>query len=131
MEMKMNMKAAGTWLKGAVALLALSGLGAPAGALDMMVWDQNLDTKLAYGESAGGVMRGQMVRDASGRVVILFSRSDPERARAQYPGLRSRYEGEVRGSQVLIKLPGGLQSLEQFLASYRLKLDLTEISGGR
>ncbi|WP_261664761.1 hypothetical protein [Deinococcus sp. Marseille-Q6407] len=127
----MTHKIAGKWFRGVITLLALSGLAAPAGALDMMIWDQNLDTKLAYGESQGGAMHGQIVRDASGGVVILFSRSDLERNRTLYSGLRSRYEGEVRGGQVLIKVPGGLQTLEKFLAGYKLKLELTEISGGR
>lgn len=127
----MHRGVAGHWLKGALTLLALAGLSAPAAALDMMVWDQNLETKLAYGELESGVIRGKVVRDAQGGVVILFSRSDVERRRSQYPGLRSRYEGELRGGQILIKLSGGLQTLEQFLASYKLKLELTEIPGGR
>lgn len=127
----MNKNIAGGWLKRALALLALSGLGAPVSALDMMVWDRSLQTKLAYAESEGAVMRGKVISDAQGSVVILFSRSDVERGRAQYPGLRTRYEGEVRAGQVLVKLPGGLQTLEQFLASYKLKLQLSEISGGK
>ncbi|GHF95571.1 hypothetical protein GCM10017783_04340 [Deinococcus piscis] len=127
----MNKKIAGSWLKGAVALLALSGLGAPVSALSMMVWDQGMETKLAYGELEGGVMRGRVISDATGRVVVLFSRSDVERGRAQYSGLRARYEGELRGGQVMIRVPSGLQSLEQFLAAYKLKVELTEIPGGR
>lgn len=123
------------WLRsarlGVLGLLAAAGLaaGSPAHALDMMIWNTGMETKLAYGESGGNVMRGQIVRGASGHVVILFSRSDGERGRSLYGNLGTRYEGEIRGGQVLVKLPSGLQPLEQLLAGYKLKLNLEETGG--
>lgn len=119
------------WVTCVLTLLAFSGLAAPASALEMMVWDSQLQTKLAYGESENGVLRGQVVRGVADDVIILFSKSDLERGRAQFAPLRARYEGEIRGGQIMIKVPGGLQTLEQFLMPYRLKLSLTETSGGR
>lgn len=115
------------WHRGALTLLALSGAaGTQAHALDMMIWNTGMETKLAYGESQGQVMRGQIVRGAAGSVVILFSRSEVERNRSLYSSLKSRYEGEIRGSEVMIRLPGGPESLQEFLAGYKLKLDLQE-----
>ena len=118
--------------RAALTLLALSGAAAStqAHALDMMIWNESMETKLAYGESQGQVLRGQLVRSASGSVVILFSRSDTEQGRSLFPGLKSRYEGEIRGGQVWVKVPGsGMQPLEQFLAAYRLKVDLDPVGG--
>lgn len=116
-----------SWHRGALALLALSGAASTqAHALDMMIWNTGMETKLAYGESQGQVLRGQIVREAAGSVVILFSRSDVERSRSLYSSLKTRYEGEIRGGQIFVKLPGGMQPLEKFLDGYKLRLNLDE-----
>ncbi len=114
-------------------LLALFGLAAPASALEMMVWDGNMETKLAYGELYGSTLRGQIVSGAGGPVVVLFSRSEAERNKGTYSGLHPRYEGDLRGGQIWLK--GGSQTLEQLLTAQKLRLDLSATipaaSGGR
>ena len=112
----------------ALMLLALACCSAPAQALDMMVWDKALQTKLAYGQTeqtaSSKVLSGQVLRGASGPVVVLFSLDEAEKARRAFGTLESRYEGELKDGKLLLKLPGGVQSLEKLLEGYGFKLDL-------
>lgn len=108
--------------------VALLGLAAPVGALDMMVWDGELQTKLAYGQTgAGEKLRGEVLQGAGGPVVVLFSLSDAEKNHRAFAGLQARYEGVIKGDKLLLKLPSGLQSLEQFLAERGLELELRPV----
>ena len=86
-----------TWL-----LLAVLA-SAPAQAVQLVVWDPQLQTKLGYGEVSGGKLTLQLVPDYSGPVVALFSRDDTEKN--SYPGLED-------GGSVL--------SLGKFLVAFKL-----------
>lgn len=85
-----------------LALLALMVFGTPAQALKLIVWDPDFKNKVAYGESIAGKFNVKFDKNYSGPVVALFSQTDDEKDRGTYAGLRSSYEGALRGGQLLI-----------------------------
>ncbi|MEF2277070.1 hypothetical protein V3W47_02090 [Deinococcus sp. YIM 134068] len=112
-----------------LALLALLTLAAPAGALKLIVWDRELQTKLGYGETTDKGMTVQLVKDYNGPVVALFSREDDEKAAGLFPSVQSRYDGFLRGGQLTLETPNGSLSLARFLNG--LKLDLLSQPSGQ
>lgn len=99
--------------KASLTLLALMALTTPAQALKLIVWDRELQTKVAYGESIAGKFTVKFDKDYSGPVVALFSQTDDEKDRGTYAGLQSRYEGVLRGGQLLLgesAQPGALSA---------------------
>ena len=101
-----------TWLL----LAALAS--APAQAVQLVVWDPQLQTKLGYGEVSGGKLTLQLVPDYSGPVVALFSRDDTEKN--SYPGLLPRYSGQLRGGTLTLEDGGSVLSLGKFLVAFKL-----------
>lgn len=106
------------------ALLTLLALACPAGALKLIVWDRDLQTKLGYGESSGSQMTVQLVRDYSGPVVVLFSREEDEKARGLYPTVKSRYDGTLRTGQLTLDVQNTSVTLARFLSGLKLNLVL-------
>ncbi|MGI8747861.1 MAG: hypothetical protein ACR2J4_05870 [Deinococcus sp.] len=108
----------------ALALLGVLLLSLPASALQLVIWDPQLQTKLGYGELSGGKLSLQIVGDYSGPVVALFTR-EPGEANL-YPGLDSRYDGQLQSGQLNLGAGAGLGSvpLARLLSSYKLTLDV-------
>ena len=112
--------------------LSLLALAAPAQALEMIVWDRELQTKLGDGKSAGGKFTVRMVSDYEGPVVILFALSDDEKAKGSFATLKSRYNGLLSGGELALQAPaqGGDRalnttiSLAKFLTPFKLTLNL-------
>ncbi|GGK40235.1 hypothetical protein GCM10008955_37490 [Deinococcus malanensis] len=105
--------------------LLLLVLASPAGALQFIVWDRDFQTKVGYGESSGGKFNVQLLPRYSGPVVVLFSQTDEERRRATFPTLLSRYDGFLRGGQLIIETPGNDDvTLSKFLATFRLSVSV-------
>lgn len=104
------------------ALLTLLTLSTPAAALQLIVWDRDLSTKLGDGESSGGKVTVRLAGDYSGPVVVLFAQSDEERARNAFPGLKSRYAGSLVNGQlnILAEDRGAAQSITKFLGAHRV-----------
>ncbi|MFC4456288.1 hypothetical protein [Deinococcus sonorensis] len=89
-----------------------------AQALQVVIWDTQLQTKLGYGEVSGSRLNLQLVQDYTGPVVALFSRDADEKD--MYPGLASRYDGTLKGGQLVLNdLP-----ISRFLSSYKLSVSL-------
>ncbi|UQN07614.1 hypothetical protein [Deinococcus sp. QL22] len=86
-------------------LIFLLALAAPAHGLKLIVWDRELQTKLGYGESSGNKFSVQLVPNYSGPVVVLFSQTDEEKAKASFPGLQSRYDGTLKAGQLILQAP--------------------------
>lgn len=124
----------------ALALLLL--LACPAQALKLVVWDNELQTKLGAGESSGGRFSVQLVKEYSGPVKVLFSQSADEKTRGLFPGLQSSYDGLLKNGQLTVmtderaptqrsaaplnsvaaqSLPSGLP-LNKFLQQYKLNM---------
>jgi hypothetical protein len=101
----------------ALTLVALLSL-ASAQAVQLVVWDTQLQTKLGFGESAGGKLNLQLVTDYSGPVIALFIRDDGEKG--SYPGLMPRYSGQLKGGVLTLEDSGVSQSIGKFLAPYKL-----------
>ncbi|PTA67522.1 hypothetical protein [Deinococcus arcticus] len=104
-----------------IALLTLLTLTAPAGALQLIVWDREMNIKLGSGESSGGRMTVRLVDDYDGPVVVLFAPSEDERARGAFGGLKSRYTGTLNDGQLLLE--GGV-SLARLLTPFKLSVGL-------
>ena len=104
------------YLKTLLLLAALTS--APAQAVQLVVWDPQLQTKLGYGEVSGGKLTLQLVPDYSGPVVALFSREDSEKN--SYLGLMPRYSGQLRGGTLTLEDGGSVLSLSRFLAAFKL-----------
>lgn len=100
-----------------LAVLALLTL-APAQAVQLVVWDTQLQTKLGYGEIVGGQLNLQLVTDYNGPVIALFSRDDAEKN--SYPGLMSRYSGTLRNGSLTIENEGIPVTIGKFLAPFKL-----------
>jgi hypothetical protein len=83
-------------------LSALLALCPPALGLKLTVRDPELQTSLGYGESSGGKFNVKLVADYEGPVVVLFSQSDDEKSRGLFPGLKSSYDGAMRGGQLFL-----------------------------
>lgn len=90
-----------------LALLALLAFAAPAQALKLIVWDPDFKNKVAYGESIAGRFTVKYDKDYTGPVVALFSQTEDEKAKGTYAGLRSSYEGALRGGQLLLDVDDG------------------------
>ena len=101
----------------ALTLAALLSL-APAQAVQLVVWDTQLQTKLGFGGSVGGKLNLQLVTDYSGPVIALFSRDDSEKN--SYPGLMPRYSGQLKGGMLTLEDGGTSQTIGKFLAAYKL-----------
>jgi hypothetical protein len=103
--------------------LLLMVAASPAGALQMMVWDRHFQSKVGYGESNGSTFNVQLLPRYNGPVVVLFSQTDEELRRATFPTLLGRYNGVLRGGQLIIELPGNDdRTLSKFLATFRLSV---------
>ncbi|WP_424950834.1 hypothetical protein [Deinococcus sp.] len=100
-----------------LALLAFLTL-APAQAVQLVVWDTQLQTKLGYGETVNGRLNLQLVTDYSGPVIALFSRDDSEKN--SYPGLLPRYGGLLRGGVLTLDDDGAPLTLTKFLSAFKL-----------
>ena len=125
--------------RNSLALLSLLALSTPAQALKLVVWDPDLKNKVAYGETSGGRFNVKYDKDYSGPVVALFSQSEDEKARGTYSGLRSSYEGVLRGGQLLMALEGeastaarnsgaALLPLPRLLQPYKLNVNIQPTS---
>lgn len=88
-------------IKRFASLFLLSLLSLPAQALQVIVWDRDLQTKLGYGETLGSKLNMQLVSDYSGPVVILMARDGNEKT--TYTGLQSRYDGLLKNGQLSFK----------------------------
>lgn len=104
-------------------LTLLFALGsASAQAVQLVVWDPQLQTKLGYGSVVGNRLNLQLIPDYSGPVVALFSRDAAERN--SYPGLLSRYSGQLRGGVLTLEDDGTVLSLSKFLSPFKLTPNL-------
>ncbi|WP_425145587.1 hypothetical protein [Deinococcus sp.] len=106
-------------------LLLIAGAlwASSAGALQLVVWDPQLQTKLGYGELVGSKLNLQLVADYSGPVVALFSRDSDEKG--SYPGLLPRYSGLLRAGTLTLDTDeggGGPLPLSRLLSAYKLSL---------
>ncbi|UBV42531.1 hypothetical protein LAJ19_13015 [Deinococcus taeanensis] len=112
------------------ALIATLTLSASAGALQLIVWDRDLSTKLGDGESAGGRVTVRLAGAYEGPVVVLFAPSDEERARNAFPGLKSRYAGTLVNGQLSLlgEERAAPQSITKFLTGFRLTTNV-QVSG--
>lgn len=102
-----------------LAALLLLTLASSAGALKLRVFDPELQLNLGYGESSGGRMTVQMVRNYSGPVVLLFSRSEDERNEGLFLGLQPRYQGTLKAGQLTLEVGNTEQTLARFLGGLR------------
>lgn len=95
-----------------------------AGALQAIVWDRDLQTKLGYGEVVGNKLNLELVSDYSGPVVVLFARDSSEKS--AYSGLASRYDGLLKNGQLTIDTANASENvtLTKFLSSFKLSLSL-------
>ena len=99
-------------------LLLAALTSAPVQAVQLVVWDPQLQTKLGYGEVSGGKLTLQLVPDYSGPVVALFSRDESEKN--SYPGLLPRYSGQLRGGALSLEDGGSVLTLSKFLSVFKL-----------
>ncbi|WP_420595680.1 hypothetical protein [Deinococcus sp.] len=99
-------------------------LHTPAEALQVIVWDRDLQTKLGYGEVVSSTLNMQLVPDYSGPVVVLFARDDREKT--TFSDLAARYDGVLRAGQLSLDVPGtpGSVTFSKFLGSFKLNLSL-------
>lgn len=111
------------WIRSFLLRVALVALltGVPAQALQLIVWDPQLQTKLGYGEVVAGKLNLQLVQDYSGPVVALFARDASEKN--LYAGLQPRYDGTLRSGNLTLEAPENV-GLARFLQAYRLTLNL-------
>ncbi|WP_051363433.1 hypothetical protein [Deinococcus murrayi] len=102
-----------------LAALLLLTLASGAGALKLRVLDPELQLNLGYGETSGSRMTVQLVRNYSGPVVLLFSRSEEERNEGLFLGLQPRYLGTLKAGQLTLDLGNTEQTLARFLGSLK------------
>lgn len=104
-------------------LLVLGLLSVPAQALQLIVWDRDLQTKLGYGEAVSGKLNLQLVGDYSGPIVMLVAREGSEKT--LYSSLQSRYDGMLKNSQLGLKdEQGQTVNLAKLLAGYKITLNI-------
>ncbi|AWN24139.1 hypothetical protein DKM44_13635 [Deinococcus irradiatisoli] len=105
-------------------ILCAALLQSSAGALQAIVWDRDLQTKLGYGEVVGSKLNLELVSDYSGPVVVLFARDSSEKT--AYNGLASRYDGLLKNGQLTIDLDSAQENVtfSKFLSSFKLSLSL-------
>ncbi|GGS05021.1 hypothetical protein [Deinococcus sedimenti] len=108
------------------ALLTTLLLSSPAAALQLIVWDRDLSTKLGDGESSGGRVTVRLAGDYSGPVVVLFAPSDEERTRGAFPGLKSRYVGTLTNGtlNLLPEERAAPQPITKFLTGFKLTVNV-------
>ncbi|MPY67039.1 hypothetical protein F8S09_10110 [Deinococcus sp. SDU3-2] len=111
-----------------LATLLLLTLVSGAGALKLRVFDPELQLNLGYGESSGGRMTVQLVRNYSGPVVLLFSRSEDERNEGLFLNLQPRYLGTLKAGQLTVEVGNTEQTLTRFLSGLKLSLTLQPVS---
>ena len=117
-DMKTSLRPLSLLLAGA---LSVSSVLSSAQALQLVVWDPQLQTKLGYGELVGTRLNLQLVSDYSGPVVALFSRDSSEKN--SYPGLLPRYGGSLRGGVLTLEGDEGTPlTLSRLLTPYRLSV---------
>ncbi|TSA82476.1 hypothetical protein FNU79_13785 [Deinococcus detaillensis] len=99
-------------------------LPASAGALQVIVWDRDLQTKLGYGEVSASKLNLQLVTDYNGPVVVLFARDSTEKN--AYSGLAPRYDGLLKNGLLNINVPDNTENvtLSKFLGSFKLSLSV-------
>jgi hypothetical protein len=104
------------------ALLLHSG----ASALQVIVWDRDLVTKLGYGELSGNKLSVQLVPDYTGAVVVLFAQSSSEKEKNTFSGLQSRYDGVLRGGQLSLDTSESGENVPfaKFLSTFKIGLSL-------
>ena len=108
--------------------LVMALLLSQAQALQVIVWDRDLQTKLGYGEVLGSKLSLQLVADYSGPVVVLFARDSKEKG--SFPGLLPRYDGMLRSGQLNLDVPDPASAAPQdttfskFLGSFKLTLSV-------
>ena len=108
--------------------LLVSALLTQAQALQVIVWDRDLQTKLGYGELSGSKLSLQLIADYSGPVVVLFARDNKEKN--SFSGLLPRYDGSLRSGQLNLDVPDAASSTPQsitfgkFLGGFKLTLSL-------
>lgn len=110
-----------------LAALLLLTLASGAGALKLRVVDPELQLNLGYGETSGGRMTVQLVRNYSGPVVLLFSRSEDERNEGLFLNLQPRYVGTLRAGQLTLEVGNTEQTLARFLAGLKLTLSVQPV----
>ncbi|GAA4004673.1 hypothetical protein GCM10022631_14590 [Deinococcus rubellus] len=105
-------------------LLVMLLLQTSAGALQVIVWDRDLQTKLGYGELSGSKLNLQLVTDYTGPVVVLFARDSSEKS--AYSGLAPRYDGVLKNGQLNLDMPDSPDNvtLSKFLGSFKLSLSV-------
>ncbi|MDL2343256.1 hypothetical protein QOL99_03730 [Deinococcus sp. MIMF12] len=107
-----------------LAALLLLTLASGAGALKLRVFDPELQLNLGYGESSGGRMTVQLVRNYSGPVVLLFSRSEDERNEGLFLNLQPRYLGVLKAGQLTLEVGNTEQTLARFLGGLKPALSV-------
>ena len=110
--------------KTVLALAALSALSLPAQALKLTLWDRDLQTKVAYGESVGGKFNVKFDKDYEGPVIALFSQTDDERARGSFGGLQSSYTGRLQDGQIVLEVASKSVPLARLLQTFKLPVTL-------
>lgn len=98
-----------------------------AHGLEMMVWNKSMQSKLAYGKSESGRLRGEIVRGAEGAAVILFSTSEAEKRSGPLAGLELRHEGEIKNNQIFVKRGEKSLPLAEFLEPYKMVPELKSV----
>lgn len=108
------------------ALLTTLLLSSPAAALQLIVWDRDLSTKLGDGESSGGKVTVRLAGDYNGPVVVLFAPTDEERSRGTFPGLKSRYVGTLVNGQLNLfpEERSAAQTITKFLTTFKLNVNV-------
>ncbi len=90
-------------------------------ALQVIVWDRDLQTKLGYGVVSANKLNVQLVSDYSGPVVTLFARESSEKN--LYSDLQDRYDGVLKAGQLSLKDDKGQNvNLAKLLSGYKIAL---------
>ena len=105
-------------------LTLLAALLSGASALQVLVWDRDLQTKLGYGDLSGSKLTMQLVSDYSGPVIVLFARDASEKN--SFVGLQSRYDGLLKGGQLSLDTPDFPDNvtLSKFLGTFKLSVSV-------
>lgn len=111
-----------------LAALLLLTLAPWAGALKLRVLDPELQLNLGYGETSGSRMTVQLVRNYSGPVVLLFSRSEDERNEGLFLNLQPRYLGILKAGQLTVEVGNTEQTLARFLGGLKPPLTVQFLS---
>ncbi len=109
-------------MKRSLLMTFLAALLSSASALQVLVWDRDLQTKLGYGDLSGSKLTLQLVSGYSGPVIVLFARDASEKN--SFAGLQSRYDGLLKGGQLSLDVPDFPENvtLSKFLGSFKLSV---------